>query len=62
MYYINRDGQGQRETVDEFASLKEARRMRDEYALGDPSADYRVSGRPCKGWETETTTNEGTKP
>lgn len=49
-YYVNRNGQGIRETVDEFTDRKEAKRCLAEYRLADPSADYYLSRRPCKGW------------
>ena len=48
--YVNRNGQGIRETVDEFTDRKEARRCLAEYRLADPSAEYYLSRRPCKGW------------
>lgn len=50
MLYINRYGQGQRETVDQFATRAEARRMLAEYRLSDPSARYWISSRACRGW------------
>jgi hypothetical protein len=51
MTYIQRLGQGQRETVDEFSSRKEARQMLAEYRMSDPSAHYYLSTRPCKNWK-----------
>lgn len=51
MKYINRRGQGQLETVDENADPKEAARLVAEYRLSDPSAQYYLSSRPCKGWK-----------
>jgi len=45
--YIQRLGQGQRETVDEFETRKEARAMLTEYRMSDPSARYYLSQRPC---------------
>ncbi len=49
-YYIQRRDARQLETVDEFTERKEARTMRDEYQLSDPSARYYVSTRPCRDW------------
>lgn len=51
MIYIQRRGQGYLETVDEFASRKEAREMLKEYRISDPSAHYYMSSRACKAWE-----------
>lgn len=51
--YIQRLGQGQRETVDEFETRKEARAMLTEYRLADPSAHYYLSQRPCKNWKKD---------
>ncbi len=48
--YINRLGNGYRETVDEFETRKEARAMLIEYRMADPSANHYLSSRPCKGW------------
>jgi len=50
MKYINRLGDGQRETVDEFESAKEAFKMVKEYRLADPYAKYWISSRACKDW------------
>ena len=52
MFYIQRDGQGDRETVDEFETRKEAVAMLAEYRFADPSATYWVSSRPCRDWAT----------
>lgn len=49
-YYINRNGQGQRETVDEFNNRPEAVQALREYRMGDRSADYYLSRRACRGW------------
>ena len=51
MIYIQRKDQWQLETVDEFATMKEAREMLKEYRLSDPSAHYYTSSRACKGWK-----------
>jgi len=51
--YIQRLGQGQRETVDEFETRKEARAMLTEYRMSDPSARYYLSQRPCKNWKKD---------
>lgn len=53
--YVQRIGQGQRETVDEYPAdtreqRKYAREMLGEYQLSDPSARYYLSRRPCKAW------------
>lgn len=54
MIYIQRNGQGYLETVDEVSPAdggrKEARRLLAEYRLADPSARYYLSSRPCKAW------------
>ena len=50
MKYIQRKGNGYLETVDEFATSKEARAMLKEYRLSDPSAHFYISQRACKGW------------
>lgn len=49
-WYIQRAGQGQVETVDQFDDRKEAKKMRAEYALSDRTAGFYLSTRPCKGW------------
>ena len=49
-FYIQRRGDGQLETVDEFTTGKEARAMLAEYRTSDPSAEYYVSKRACKAW------------
>lgn len=49
-YYIQRHGQGCRETVDQFDTRKEALEMLREYALSDYSATYYISTRACKNW------------
>ena len=52
MYYIQRNGNGQRETVDHFETKSEAEEMLNEYILGDNTARYYISKRPCAGyWE-----------
>lgn len=51
--YIQRFGQGYRETVDEFESCKEARKIIEEYRISDPSANYYLSQRPCNDWLAE---------
>ncbi len=51
MYYIQRKESRDLETVDEFATIKEARAMVREYQLCDSSAHYYVSRRACKGWK-----------
>lgn len=53
--YINRLGDGIRETVDEFdtesgETFRYMRQMLTEYRYGDPSAIYWLSCRACKDW------------
>lgn len=57
--YIQRLGQGCRETVDELrredfptlsAFRSEVRRLVHEYRFADPSAAYYSSRRPCANW------------
>ena len=48
--FINRFGQGQRETVSECTSWKDARAELNEYQLSDPSASYWISTRCCAAW------------
>lgn len=50
MKYIQRKGQGYLETIDEFATMKEARAMLTEYRIGDPIAQFYISSRACKDW------------
>jgi len=50
MVYIQRQGQGQLETVDEFETRQEAKSMLSEYQISDYSAEYYLSSRPCKDW------------
>jgi hypothetical protein len=51
MIYIQRKGDGQLETVDEFETLKEAKAMLKEYRMSDSSAHYYTSSRPCTAWK-----------
>jgi hypothetical protein len=53
MTYIQRKGDGYLETVDEFSTRKEARKMLAEYQLSDPYAEYYLSSRPCKAWKED---------
>lgn len=48
--FIQRKDGRNLETVDEFATWKEARAMLAEYCMADPSAAHYISSRPCKGW------------
>lgn len=48
--YIQRKGQGQLETVDEFDTRKEAGLMLAEYRMSDRTAHFYLSSRPCKDW------------
>lgn len=51
--YIQRKSGSDLETVDQFDSAKEARKMVGEYAMSDPSAMFYTSSRACKGWHSE---------
>ncbi len=51
MYYIQRRDRFGLETVDEFTTRKEARAMLREYQMCDPSAEFYISSRACKGWK-----------
>lgn len=60
MNYIQRRGDGQLETVDEFETLKEARAMLTEYRMCDPTAAHYISSRACKDWrESSKAANQG---
>lgn len=50
MLYIQRKGNNQLETVDEFETRKEAKLMLIEYRISDRSADFYISSRACKEW------------
>lgn len=52
-FYIQRRGNGQLETVDQFDTRKEARENLKEYALADRSAVYYISRRPCRDWASK---------
>jgi hypothetical protein len=43
--WIIRDGNGYRETVDQFGTMKEAREMLAEYRLADPAGSYTATRR-----------------
>jgi hypothetical protein len=49
-WYINIKNSGKVETVDEFETSKEARKMRREYQLSDSSNLYYLSKRCTKEW------------
>lgn len=53
MIYIQRLGQGQRETASECATRKIARYELGEYRMSDSSAHYYLSTRACKAWRTK---------
>lgn len=55
MQYVQRFGQGYRETVDEFTTNREARKMLAEYQMSDRSARYYLSSRPCNNWKEDQT-------
>lgn len=50
-YYIQRKGEHQLETVDEFETFKEARKILVEHQMSDNTAQYYLSTRPCKNWD-----------
>ena len=52
MQYIQRKDRdtNQLETVDQFDTYTEAKKMIVEYQLSDPSAAYYISQRACKAW------------
>jgi len=43
--WIIRDGNGYRETVDQFPTIREARAMAKEYRLADPARTYSITTR-----------------
>lgn len=51
MIYIQRKDKYGLETVDEFETRREARKMLAEYQFSDHSAEYYLSERPCKAWK-----------
>ncbi len=51
MTYIQRKSGRDLETVDEFETYREARKMLSEYRLSDPSAEYYLSSRACNAWK-----------
>ena len=54
MWYINIKQQGIVETVDEFSTAKEARKMRAEYQMSDRSNLYYLSKRCTKDWKEKS--------
>ncbi len=55
MHYINRyEGHQGVETVDQFESMAEARKMLTEYRMADPSAHHRISQRSTKQWREKS--------
>lgn len=38
------------ETIDEFESMSEAKKMLKEYRMADKFNCYYLSSRPCKAW------------
>ena len=56
MIYIQRkDNQFKRlETVDQFETRLEARKILSEYQLSDPYGEYYLSIRACKEWSEVT--------
>ena len=53
MVYIQRKDGRHLETVDEFETWKEARKMVIEYRISDSSAIFYLSRRACKEWVTK---------
>lgn len=53
MTYIQRKVGRDLETVDEFESYREARKMLVEYRLSDSYAEYYLSSRACKAWKAK---------
>lgn len=51
MYYINRFGNGYRETVSECKTRKQAREELREYMQSEPGARYWISSRCCGNWK-----------
>ena len=51
--YIQRKDSNYLETVDQFDTRKEAKKMLTEYQISDRSAYYYISQRPCKDWATK---------
>lgn len=54
MTYIQRKSGRYVETVDEFPTYSEAKRMLAEYRIADPSAHYYLSSRACKAWKEKS--------
>ena len=50
MTYIQLVQNGQRETVDEYDTRREAMDMIKEYRFANPTGRYYLSSRACKGW------------
>ena len=50
MTYIQRRDKNGLETVDQFATMKEAKAMLAEYRLSDSYGHYYISSRACKAW------------
>lgn len=51
MTYIQRKVGHDLETVDEFETYREARKMLSEYRISNPYAEYYLSSRACKAWK-----------
>ena len=51
MNYINMMHRGKKETIDQFDTFTEARKMVTEYQMSDPASSYYISKRCCKGWK-----------
>lgn len=50
MTYIQRRDCNGLETVDQFATMKEAKAMLAEYRMADTCGHYYLSSRACKAW------------
>ena len=53
MRYINIKQDGKVETVDQFETYEEAKKMRDEYNISDVMHLYYISTRSTKEWREE---------
>ncbi|MEN9870214.1 MAG: hypothetical protein RLZZ171_1202 [Cyanobacteriota bacterium] len=56
MYYIQRKDRQYLETVDEFVTFREAKKMRIEYTIADPYARYYISTRACRKYRQNNNT------
>lgn len=54
MFYINMRNSDDIETVDEFETLKESKKMLAEYRIADRANEYYISNRSTKIWREES--------